>query len=143
MPRDILGAPGISNMLDKTKISNRFTVGNLATFIKAGGGNLDDFHLSKSSVCNKRHKNRNMEYEKFYNEFQAPKHSVVGWDGKVVKIVMRSDKSVDYLAIVLSGAPNMMEGKILEVEEMTDSRRETQCQTTFNVLTACRASDSG
>ena len=142
MPRDILGAPGISNMLDRTKISNRFAVGNLATFIKAGGGNLDDFHLSKLSVCNKRNKNLNMEYEKFYNEFQAPKHSVVGWDGKVVKTVMGSDKSVDYLAIVLSGAPNMMEGKILEVEEMTDSRGETQCQTTFNVLTACRASDS-
>ena len=125
-------------MLDRTKISNRFAVGNLATFIKAGGGNLDDFHLSKSSVCNKRNKNRNMEYGKFYNEFQAPKHSVVGWDGKVVKTVMGSDKSVDYLAIVLSGAPNMMEGKILEVEEMTDSRGETQCQTTFNVLTAYR-----
>ena len=88
MPRDILGAPGISNMLDGTKISNRFAVGNLATFIKAGGGNLYDFHLSKSSVCNKRNKNRNMEYEKFYNEFQAPKHSVVGWHGKVVKKVM-------------------------------------------------------
>ena len=25
---------------------------------------------------------------------------------------------------------------------MTDSRGETQCETTFNVLTACRASDS-
>ena len=83
-------------------------------------------------------KNRNMEYEKFYNEFQAPKHSVVGWDGRVVKIMMGSDKSVDYLAIVLSGAPNMMEGKILEVEEMTDSRGETQCQTTFNVPSAYR-----
>ena len=69
MPRDIIGAPGISNMLDRTKISNRFAVGNLATFIKAGGGNLNDINPSKSSICNKRNKNQNIEYEKLYNDF--------------------------------------------------------------------------
>ena len=42
-----------------------------------------------------------MKYEKFYNEFQAPKHSVVGWDGKVFKAVMGSEKTVNYLTIIL------------------------------------------
>ena len=70
---------------------------------------------------------------------KAPKYSVIGWDGKVVKTVMGSEKLVEYLAIVLSGAPDMTEGKLLEVEEVPDGKGVTDVEATFNVVTACRA----
>ena len=70
------------------------------------------------------------------------KHSVVGWDGKIVKSVIGSNKSVDYLAIVLSGAPNMVEDKLLEVEEVVDGKGSTQADVTYKVLESCNALES-
>ena len=142
MPRKILAAPGICQMLDRTKQSTRAAVGNIATIIKAAGGDLDEFDLSATTVWNTRNAKRKEELEKFYSNFQPPKHSVVGWDGKVVKEVMGSVGSVEYLAVVLSGAPNMVEGKMLEVEEISDGTGKTQCDTTLAVLKACKATDS-
>ena len=128
--------------MDRTKTSSRFAVGNIATLIKAGGGNLEDFTLSKSTMWSKRNNNRMKEYEKFYADFKAPKHSVIGWDGKVVKTVMGSEKPVEYLAIVLSGAPDITEGKLLEVEEVPDGKGVTDAEATFTVVTSCRAVES-
>ena len=139
VPRKILEAPGICQMLDRTKLSTRAAMGNIATFIKAGGGDLEDFSLSKSTVWTTRIAKRVEEYEKFYSNFQPPKHGVVGWDGKVVKHVLGTDRKVEYLAIVLSGSPHMVEGKMLEVEEISDGTGKTQSDTTFAVLVACKA----
>ena len=85
LPRKILKAPGICQLLDRTKQSTRIAVGNIASIIKAGGGDLNDFDLSKSTAWTTRNTSRKEEYEKFYSNFKPPKHSVVGWDGKVVK----------------------------------------------------------
>ena len=142
VPRKILQAPGVCQMLDRTKQTTRSAMGNLATFITASGGDLEDFNLSTQTVWLTRNAKRVEEYEKFYESFQPPKHAVVGWDGKVVKEVLGADGPVEYLAIVLSGSPNMVEGKMLEVEEISDGTGKTQCETTFAVLAACRATDS-
>ena len=48
---------------------------------------LNDFDLSKSTAWTTRNATRKEEYEKFYSNFKPPKHSVVGWDGKVVKLL--------------------------------------------------------
>ena len=78
VPRKILQAPGICQMIDRTKLSIRAAMGNLA----AGGGYLEDFSLSKITVWTTRNEKRVEEYEKFYGNFQPPKHGVCGWDGK-------------------------------------------------------------
>ena len=44
--------------------------------------------------------------------------------------------------MVISGAPDLVEGKMLEVEEILDGTARTLCDTTLAVLTACRATDS-
>ena len=82
MPRKILAAPGICQMLDRTKQNTKAAVENIATIIKAGGGDLDEFDLSATTVWNTRNAKRNEELDKFYPNFQPPKHSVIGWDGK-------------------------------------------------------------
>ena len=64
----------------------------------------------------------------------------MGW--KVVNDVLGADGKVEYMAIVLSGSPNMVEGKMLEVEEISDGTGKTQCDTTCDVLAECRACDS-
>ena len=55
--------------------------------------------------------------------------------------VLSSVQSVEYLAIVLSGSPQMVEGNMLEVEKISDGTGKTQCDTTFAVLSACKATD--
>ena len=142
LPRKILKAPGVCQMLDRTKQSTKVAVGNIASIIKAGGGDLNDFDLSKSTAWTTRNATRKEEYDKFYSNFVPPKHSVVGWDGKTVKEVLGATGSVEYLAVVLSGAPHLVEGKMLEVEEIPDGTGRTQCDTTLAVLTACKATDS-
>ena len=120
----------------------RAVVGNIATIIKAGGVDQDEFDISATTVWNTRNTKIKEELDKFYSNCQPPKQSVVGWDGKVVKEVMGSTGSEEYLAVVLSGAPNMVEGKMLEVEEISDGTGKTQCDTTLAVLMACKATDS-
>jgi hypothetical protein len=56
--------------------------------------------------------------------------------------VLGADGKVEYLAIVLSGSPNMVEGKMLQIVETSDGTGKTQCDTTVPVLAACRACDS-
>ena len=111
----------------------RAVVGNIATIIKAGGVDQDEFDISATTVWNTRNTKIKEELDKFYSNFQPPKHSVVGWDGKVV---MGSTGSVAYLAVVLSLAPNMVDGKMLEVEEISDWNGKTRCDTTLAVLKA-------
>ena len=54
MPRKILAAPGICQMLDRKKHSKRAAVGNIATIIKAGGGDQDEFDISATTVWKTR-----------------------------------------------------------------------------------------
>ena len=66
VPRKILKAPGICQMLDRTKQCTRFAMGNIAPLVKAVGGDLEVFSLSKSTVWTTRNAKRVEEYEKFY-----------------------------------------------------------------------------
>ena len=76
MPNKILQAPGVCQMLDRTKQTTRYAMGNLATFITASGRDLEDFNLSTKTVWITRNAKRVEEYEKFYAYFQPPKHAV-------------------------------------------------------------------
>ena len=100
-------------MADRFSLSNDALVGIVAKVIKAGGGDLNDFDLSTSTAWRERNKARKEEYEKFYREFIVPNHSIVGWDGKIVKAsnILGSDKNIEYLAVVLFGEPHLIEGK--------------------------------
>jgi len=139
VPRQILKSPGVCEMLDRTKMSTRAAMGNISSFIKASGGDLKDFSLSKSCIWETRNAKRIEEYNNFYKNFQPPKHGVIGWDGKIVNDVLGTHKNVEYLAVVLSGPPHMIEGKMLEVEEVKDGKGKTVCDTSFAFLTACKA----
>ena len=81
VPRKILQAPGVCQMLDRTKQTTRSAMGNLATFITASGGDLEDFNLSTQTVWLTRNAKRVEEYEKFYESFQPP--SMLLLDGMV------------------------------------------------------------
>ena len=76
VPRKIFEAPGVCQMLDRTKQSNRAAVGNIATLIKASNGNLSDFNLSTTTALRARYNKRIEELEKFYKEFKPPKGRV-------------------------------------------------------------------
>lgn len=130
-------------MADRSQLSLRSSLGVVSRVIKAGGGDLEDFNLNISTVKRSRDKARKVEYDRFYQEFQPPKHSVLGWDGKIVpaKNIFGTEKNIEYLAIVISGAPNLVEGKVMEVEEITSSSGQVQADAIFHVVEACGARD--
>ena len=142
VPRKIFQAPGVCQMLDRTKQSNRAAVGNIAMLIKASNGNLNDFDMSTTTALRARNNKRVEEQKKFYSEFKAPKHVVVGWDGKIVRDVLGASGNIEYLAIVLSGAPDCVEGKMIEVEEIEDGSGKSQCDVTLRVVQACGAEEN-
>ena len=57
-----------------------------------------------------------------------------GWDGKLVKEVPGAQKADEYLAVVVSGAPDHVEGQVIEVEEVSSSTGLAQADTVWTVL---------
>lgn len=131
-------------LADRFRLSNAALVGIVSKVLQSGGGDLDDFDLSVSTARRERLKTRKEEYERFYTEFKAPKHSIVGWDGKIVKAcnILGSDKNIEYLAVVLFGEPDLVEGKVVEVEEIDSSSGAAQAHAVYNVLEACGSLDN-
>ena len=72
-------------MADRYKISDGALVGVVSCVLKSGGSNLKDFDLSISTAHRGREAIRENEYASFYKDFKAPKHAIIGWDGKLVK----------------------------------------------------------
>ena len=77
LPRKIFSDPNICSMTDRTQLSTNTALGVVASVIKAGGGDLNDFDISKSTVKRSRDRARKEEYERFYREFKPPKHSIL------------------------------------------------------------------
>ena len=86
VPRNIFADPELTAMLDRTKCTDRVTTGVVASVIKAAGGNLNDFVISKDTVRRQRNKKREVIAAKVKEDFKVkkPKYVNLHWDGKLV-----------------------------------------------------------
>jgi hypothetical protein len=73
VPRNILADLEVTAMLDRTKLTNRVTTGVVASVLKAAGGDLNDFVISKDTVSRERNKKREVIAAKVKSEFEAKK----------------------------------------------------------------------
>ena len=73
-------------------------------FVTLSGGNLSDFHLSKTSVWRQRVSARREQSESIKAEWlkSNPRHLIIHWDTKVFAI--QSGKKEERIAIILSGS---------------------------------------
>ena len=125
LPRDLMNSPEVVSMLDRTGTTSRKAVGVVSSILKTGKidgkeADLSQFSLSRPGLERKRVHNRSVLMEQEIEEFQVkmPARAALHWDGKqtmdVAGVLQENE------AILVSGAPHYLEGKILSVSKLVD-----------------------
>ena len=125
VPRNIFASPEVTGMLDRIKMTNNSAMGFFSTMMKASTvrgeqADLNEFTCSTSTIRRTRNKNRSVLYQLAMEEFtdNKPKDLNLHWDGKQMRSFLGDLE--DYEAILVSGAPGYIEGKLLSVSKMKD-----------------------
>ena len=125
LPRDILNSPEVCSMLDRTGTTSRKAVGVVSSILRTGKidgkqADLSQFSLSRPGLERKRVHNRSVLMEQEIEEFQVkmPARAALHWDGKLIMDVTGVLQENE--AILVSGAPHYLEGKILSVSKLVD-----------------------
>ena len=129
LPKDIMNNPEICAMLDRTSTSHRDALGVVSSILKSGVSegkqvDLNQFSLSKSSLLRKRNHNRSvlMEQEMVDFSINKPVYAALHWDGKLMKDI--TGKLQEHEAVLVSGSPHYLEGKILCVCKLVNEDGE-------------------
>ena len=125
LPRDIMNSPDVVSMLDRTGTTSRKAVGVVSSILKTGkidGQQVDlsEFSLSRPGLERKRINNRTVIMEQEMEEFakKKPDWAAIHFDGKLIKDITGTKQ--ENLAILVSGAPHYLEGKVLSVSKLMD-----------------------
>ena len=154
VPRNVFMSPELISSLDRNKSSDYSVMRTFAQLFKqfqtedGQRVKLDEFVLSRSSIRVARIEQRNViaETEKTKFRMNMPLRLAFGWDGKMLKDVMNLKHEMQ--AMVLSGAPGYIEGKLIDVIELTDedgnptSTGEAQAEAIFIAVVDWGAADN-
>ena len=142
LPKRIMQCEEITSAADRLKLSDNKTTMIVSAVIKATGGNLDDFDISRSTSRRSRMLNRQRIAESVIDNMRLnpTQFGALHWDGKLLKdiLVMQHEQ----LAVLVSGAPEYSEGKLLGVPVLVDSKGEAQANATLDLLEAWDLSDN-
>ena len=107
-------------MLDRTQISSRKAVWFAASLLKTADADLAEFNLSHRTVHRQRDNSRVVLAQEALDLFKEnkPDHLAVHWDSKLIDDSHGTKK--ERLAILVSGAPHYIEGKLLGVPSLED-----------------------
>lgn len=103
----------------------------MSAVLKAGGTNLADFVISASTTRRNKINTRHNLSQSYMNDFkESPSdYCTLHWDGKLVRDVLGET----YPAVVVSGAPQYEEGKLLGVPFIESSTGIQQCNADRNM----------
>ena len=118
--KKVLGSSEVVEMLDRTKLSPRTAVSVVAAVIKKADADLNDFDLSVTSTRRTKDRQRKATDSAVLSDFVAnmPATCALHWDGKLIDNVHGTKD--ERLAVLVSGAPNYIEGKLLGVPTLCD-----------------------
>ena len=111
---DVMGA--VSNTGDRLGLSGRKKAMFAAAVVKAVGVNVEETNISYSTAKTKARKTRFETEKTINNNFVAPDHCVVHWDGKVLKL--KAGVKGDHICVYISSANNEKVTKLLGVPEV-------------------------
>ena len=97
-----LVTPGLTAMLDRTKVTDHKAVLIVAETTKSLGHEVQDLALSRSSIRRLRQDHRAEISTGLKQEFLADAPLVVHWDGKLLRDLTGTEK-LDRLPILVSG----------------------------------------
>ena len=107
-------------------MSNNNVMGIFSSMLKASTStsgeqvDLNEFSCSTSTIWRDRNNNRRILFQMAMDEFRdnKPPHLNLHWDGK--QITNYLGEKDEYEAILVSGSPSYIEGKLLSVSKMKD-----------------------
>ena len=112
--------PKVVSSLDRNQITNRKAVGFASSLLKSAGADLLDFNLSTNTLRRNRDSGREILAKQAIEQFKVnqPEHLVLHWDSKLIDDAHGTKK--ERLAILVSGSPSYIEGKLLGVPSLED-----------------------
>ena len=112
--RDIMSDEGICSVGDRLGMSDNQVTAVVAAVLKAGGADIKEFIISRSSTGRRRTCARLNLNEVTVATFKdkCPDKGVIHWDGKSIKHPLGSepDESIEHLAVLVTGVPDYEEG---------------------------------
>ena len=133
-PKNLINNSEVAMVRDRLKLSDNAATMILSTFIKACGGDINDFCLSRSSTCRSRIASRLQVSQQIFSEFSQnpPKYVAVHWNGKLSQ--NRYGESHEVLPIVATGPPNFTNEKLLVIQKLEQASGKAQAEATSEVL---------
>ena len=133
-PKNLINNSEVAIICDRLKLSDNDATMILSTFIKACGGDINDFCLSRSSTYRSRIASRLQVSQQIISKFSqnSPKYVAVHWDGKLSQ--NRYGESHKALSIVATGPPNFTNGKLLAIQKLGQASGKAQAEATFEVI---------
>jgi hypothetical protein len=131
-----LPAKSIPSLLAKCTVVNRISLRLelkvIASLLKAGGANILDTSLSKSTV----HRQRVQEVKKMVKDlkdnFKVPEDVTIHWDGKIIQVM--SGLTEDRIAVVISSAGGDISGQFLASPAIPSGTGRAQADAVYDVL---------
>lgn len=136
----------ICNIADRLSLSDNQLTATVASVLKAGGADLNDFILSRSTTHRKRILSRYKISQRQMAKFRQnpPKFATLHWDSKMLKDVLGSDpgSSTETLAVLVSGEAPYQEGKLLGIPTIENSSGLSQAKASLDLLIAWDMTDN-
>ena len=131
LPRNPWKNPETTAMMDRLKMTSSQAMGFFSSIVKTGTVNnnqadLNEFTCSPMTIVRSRNKNRGVLLELAMEELNEnkPKHCNIHWDGK--QLTSYLGEVMECEAVMVSGSPSYIEGKLLAVAKLTSSSGESQ-----------------
>ena len=125
LPKAPFDDPFVAATLDRLKITSNQAMGIFGALVKTSvvdrqRADLNQFVISKRTLDRQRDANRELAAVASMNQFKStkPQHSALHWDSKFLTDSV--GEVWEAKAILVSGAPNWVEGKLLDVAELVD-----------------------
>jgi len=123
--------PKLATVLDRTKVSDRKAVFEVAETAKSLGCDINEVSLNRSTIRRKRMSNRIKESQKLKESLQRNVPLIVHWDGKLLPELTGGKDKIDKLAIIVSGKGV---SQMLAVAKLPSATGEAQAQAIVNAL---------
>ena len=132
-PRNLMNNPLLTSICDRLKITDNALM-IMSSFIKACGGDLYKFCLTRSTINRNRIANQLKASATAVNESsEDPQmYGTIHWDDKL--IVDRLGERCEALCIVMSGSPGFVDGKLLAVEKSQHATDKAQAEEALDLL---------
>ena len=122
----------VSNTGDRLGLSSRSKAMFAAAVVKAVGIDINETNISYSTAAKQARKVRFETEKEINNNFVAPEHVVVHWDGKVLKL--KAGLKAEHICVYISGANAQKVTKLLGVPDVTSGTGNQQKEVVTEML---------